>query len=113
MSGHKPFKNLSTKLQATPDGRAAVQRERRIMRDMLALAELREARGMTQTQLTEAWDVSQRNISRIEHEQDVYLSTLRNYVEALGGHIEVTAVFADQRIPLCARPSEQPAELIG
>ncbi len=37
MSGHKPFKTLTDKLRATPEGRAAVERQGAIMRDMLAL----------------------------------------------------------------------------
>lgn len=38
---------------------------------------------------------------------------LQYSVDVLGGRIEVTVVFADQSIPLCARPSEQPTERIG
>jgi len=43
---------------------------------------------------------SQPNISRIEHQDDAYLSTLRSYVEALGGRLEVRAVFEDQTVEL-------------
>jgi hypothetical protein len=38
--------------------------------------------------------ISQANVTRIEHEEDLYLSTLRSYVEALGGRLEVNAAFA-------------------
>ena len=38
--------------------------------------------------------ISQANVARIEHEEDLYLSTLRSYVEALGGRLEVNAAFA-------------------
>jgi hypothetical protein len=100
MSGHKPFKHLSDQLRSTPEGRAAVERERKIVRDMLALHKLREARGVTQVELAKAWDTSQTNVSRVEHERDVYYSTLRSYVEALGGRLEITAVFPDETIRL-------------
>lgn len=100
MSGRKPFKNLSDKLRSTPEGRAAVEREGAILRDMLALHKLREARGVTQVELAKAWDTSQTNVSRVEHERDVYLSTLRTYIAALGGHLELLAVFPDQTIKL-------------
>jgi DNA-binding XRE family transcriptional regulator len=100
MSGHKSFKNLSTKLRSTPEGQAAVQREQQIVRDLLALAELRAARGMTQVELAEAWEVSQANVSRVENSDDLYISTLRSYVSALGGRLEITAVFPDQTIAL-------------
>src|SRR5215472_2411125 len=80
---------------------------RQALRAVLALTELREARGVTQTQLAEAWEVSQANVSRVEHEQDLYLSTLSAYVSALGGTLELTAVFPDQTVqldlPVCKR----------
>lgn len=100
MSGHKPFKNLSDKLRATPEGRAAVARQEAILCDMLALHKQREARGVTHIELDKAWDTSQTNGSRIEQEGDVYLSTMRTYIAALGGHPELRAVFPDQTITL-------------
>src|SRR4051812_20713410 len=100
MSGHKPFKTLVDKLEATPEGRAALDNERQIMSDMVTLTDLRHARGVTQEELATAWEVSQENVSRVEREKDVYLSTLRTYIEALGGCLELTAVFPDQTIRL-------------
>jgi len=100
MSGHKPFKHLRDRLESTAEGRAAVAQERQIARDLLALHKLREARGVTQVELARAWDTSQTNVSRAEHERDVYVSTLRSYVEALGGWLEISAVFPDQTIRL-------------
>lgn len=108
MSGHKPFKNLVDKLEATAEGRAALDDERRIMSDLVTLTDLRQARGVTQEQLAKAWDVSQENVSRVEHKQDVYLSTLRNYIEALGGRLELMAVFPDQTIRLAGPGAARP-----
>ena len=105
MSGHKPFKNLRDQLRSTPAGRAAVEREQHIARDMIKLSQLREARGVTQAELARAWETSQANVSRVEHEEDFYLSTLRSYVAALGGRLEITAVFPDQSITLGGPPS--------
>ena len=84
MSGHKPFKNLSDNLRSTPEGRAAVQREQQLVRDILALAQLRAGRRVTQVELARAWETSQANVSRVEHAEDIYLSALRSYVSALG-----------------------------
>lgn len=100
MSGRKSFKTLVAKLEATPEGRTALDEERCIMRDMVTLTDLRRARGVTQEELARAWEVSQENVSRVEREKDVYLSTLRSYIEALGGRLELTAVFHDQVIRL-------------
>jgi hypothetical protein len=42
----------------------------------------------------------QSNVSRLERQDDLYLSTLQGYVEALGGQLEVSAVFPEERIAL-------------
>ena len=60
----------------------------------------RRRRGIHQTVLADALDVSQPNVSRIEAQDDVYLSTLARYVAALGGDLEVRAVFGDESVPL-------------
>jgi hypothetical protein len=45
-------------------------------------------------------DAKQSNVSRLEHQDDLYLSTLQEYIEALGGELEVAAVFPEARIAL-------------
>lgn len=77
-----------------------VAERRRAMEDALALADLRRSRHVTQVQLAEELGISQGNVSRLEGRSDVYLSTLRSYVQALGGHLEVAAVFDDERYPV-------------
>lgn len=59
------------------------------------LAQLRQARRLTQTQLAGALGVSQAQVSRVENQADLYLSTLRSYVQAMGGELELRAVFPD------------------
>jgi len=49
----------------------------------------------------------------VERGQDVYLSTLRSYVEALGGRLELTAVFPDQTITLGSSAQGQPGRQIA
>lgn len=113
MSGHKPFQKLSEQLRSTPEGAAAIRRENEIVRDLLALHRLREARGVTQVELAKAWETSQTNVSRVEHERDIYLSTLRGYVEALGGHIKISAIFPDQTILLGQEDGSAPSQQIA
>jgi len=67
---------------------------------MEAVAQLRIARGVTQADLARALEVSQSTISQTEHRADAQLSTLARYVEALGGHLEIAAVFPDQTVTL-------------
>ena len=59
------------------------------------LGELRKARALTQQQLARSLRVSQAQVSRIESQADLYLSTLRSYVEAMGGELELRVVFGD------------------
>lgn len=96
----KNFRTLSEKVRANPERRARVEEHKRALNVALALAELRERRGITQQTLAGTLATSQANVSRIEHEEDVYVSTLSRYVTALGGHLVVAAAFSDQTIYL-------------
>ena len=89
-----------------PDWERNVAERQRAIEDALALADVRKSRHVTQVQLAGALGISQGNVSRLEGRSDVYLSTLRSYVEALGGHLEVTAVFGDERVVVAVGPGE-------
>ena len=93
------FNELREGLLERPGGQA-LERARQELREELSLAELRKARSFTQTQLAQALDTTQPGVSRIEHQTDLYLSTLRGFVEALGGELEVCAHFPDARISI-------------
>ncbi len=60
----------------------------------LRLQQAREAAGLTQEQVAERLGVTQATLSRMEHRPDVKISNIRRYVEALGGTLQVRAVFA-------------------
>jgi hypothetical protein len=95
-----PWAEISAKDRADPAQAARIEEHARAMRDALTLAELRAHRGETQESLGTMLDVSQARVSKIEHQQDIYLSTLEEFVKALGGSLEVTAIFPDERIML-------------
>src|SRR5882724_11884242 len=61
----------------------------------MALEELRSAKQLTPADMAEMLDVPQSSICRIEQRADMYLSTLRNYVQAMGGVLQIQAVFPD------------------
>jgi transcriptional regulator with XRE-family HTH domain len=92
----KPFRELLEKMPAHRRRNVA----RRVQETLAAmpLDELRKARRMTQTRLAETLGVKQGEISKIEHRTDVYLSTLAGYIEALGGKLEIRAVFPDREM---------------
>src|ERR1043166_920412 len=64
------------------------------------LAELREKMGETQTELAKLLGTTQANVSRIERADNLFLKTLADYVGALGGRLEINAVFTDDVVPL-------------
>lgn len=64
----------------------------------MPLEEIRKARQMTQAKLAETLGVNQGEISKIEHRTDIYISTLAGYVEALGGKLEIRAIFPDREM---------------
>jgi hypothetical protein len=64
----------------------------------MPLDEIRKMRAMTQLQLSEILSVHQSEISKVEHRSDICVSTLADYIEALGGHLEIRAVFPDRAV---------------
>lgn len=66
------------------------------MRAELNLRELRRLRKLTQTRLSKKLKIGQEGVSRIERRQDMNVSTLRSYVEGIGGELWIEARFPDQ-----------------
>lgn len=64
------------------------------------LRALREAVGLTQEELARRVDVTQSQLSKLERRDDHRISTLRRYVEALGGTLEICAIVGGKRIKL-------------
>src|SRR5712691_15796 len=96
----KAYKDLRDKVRSNPERAARVKTRRQAMEDALALAEIREKRELTQTDIAQVLEMSQANVSRIERQQNLYLSTLAEYVEALGGELKISAVFADEEVEI-------------
>lgn len=67
---------------------------------VLTLAELRRLRGLTQVEVATAAGMDQSELSKAERRADHRLSTLRRYIEALGGELEVVARFGSERVHL-------------
>jgi DNA-binding XRE family transcriptional regulator len=96
----KPYKELRNKIRSDPARAERVAAYRQAMQDALALAEVRATRELTQTDIARVLGTSQANVSRIEHQHDLYLSTLADYISALGGTLKISAVFDDEEVEI-------------
>ena len=105
----KKFADL--RAQMSPEARARAQAQAQAMLAEMPLNELRQARGLSQKMLAEVLHVQQPSIAKIEKRTDMYLSTLRSHIEAMGGELEVVARFPDGAVkitisPIWARPHQ-------
>jgi hypothetical protein len=99
----RQFKELSDPIKADPARAASIARHRaEALAEIVeyTLGELRRARKITQDELARLMSTTQPNVSRIERGGEMELSTLRSYIEALGGRLEVSAVFGDEHLPV-------------
>jgi transcriptional regulator with XRE-family HTH domain len=94
----KKFSELRKKM--SPESQERVKAKTKIMLSEMALNELREARRLTQEQLAERLHVKQPAIAKIERRADMYLSTLRGVIKAMGGELEILAVFPDGKVTI-------------
>jgi transcriptional regulator with XRE-family HTH domain len=89
--------------------REEIRREALAELERIGFGKLRQAREQTQVALAEKLDVPQSAISRMERRTDLLLSTLRGYIEGLGGTLELRAVFPDGEFLLDSLgPAEEP-----
>ncbi|MEN5037435.1 transcriptional regulator [Pseudomonas sp. AFG_SD02_1510_Pfu_092] len=78
--------------ELSPERRARVEaRGRELIREEMTLQALRRQLAITQEGLAERLDIRQGNVSKVEKRSDMLISTLRSYVEALGGTLELVA----------------------
>jgi transcriptional regulator with XRE-family HTH domain len=82
----------------SPQARAEANALTEQMLAEMPLQELRRARHLSQEQLAEILHVRHATISKLERRTDMYISTLRSYIQAMGGDLEITARFPDGEI---------------
>lgn len=89
----RKFSNLRKGMSA--DAQAEAEVRTRTMLQEMPLHELRRARGLSQKTLAEKLDVQQPAVAKLEKRTDMYLSTLRSHIRAMGGELELIAHFPD------------------
>ena len=85
----KKFRDLRARMSQESRGRAH-EKAQKMLRG-LPLAELRQARHFSQEQLAAELDVRQPAVAKIEKRTDMYISTLRRFIEAMGGKLVICA----------------------
>ena len=94
----KNFSELRAKMSLESQAKAEAMTE--AMLEEIPLQELRKARGLSQKMLADVLHVQQPAIAKIESRTDMYISTLRSHIEAMGGVLEVVARFPDGAIKI-------------
>lgn len=94
-----------------PEQQAEIARQTAtLIEEEATLRQLREARAQSQKQLAEELGVNQAAVSKLERRADMYLSTLRAYVRAVGGELEIVARFPDRTPVRITRLGGMPVE---
>jgi DNA-binding XRE family transcriptional regulator len=89
----KNFSELRARMPSSTLARSKARAD--VLLAEMPLNELRQARGLSQKVLADILHVQQPSIAKLEKRTDMYLSTLRSHIEAMGGALELVAHFPD------------------
>ncbi len=91
-------KNLQSIWDKLPEERKQriLARAKELEAEYITLQELRKAVGLTQAEVSRSLQMPQSNVSRLERESDMLLSTLRNYIDAIGGNLTILVELPNQ-----------------
>lgn len=86
--------------QRSPEARDRVNALYQELRAEMPLHELRQAKALSQDTLAKTLHINQAAVSKMERRTDMYISTLRNYIRAMGGELEIIATFPDGQVKI-------------
>lgn len=89
----KPFRSLWEKM--SPEAQAAAEQKMQAMLAAMPLQELQQARHRAHEHLTTIGQGTPASLAKLERRTDLYISTLRSFIEAMGGALEITAKFPE------------------
>ena len=98
MSGRRPFSELTQEF--SPERRRRIDEMKKELLAEMPLHELRRALELTQRDLAESLNVNQPAISKIEQRSDVFISSLRSYIEVAGGKLKIIAEFPEGEVAI-------------
>ncbi|HEX3953003.1 MAG TPA: XRE family transcriptional regulator [Stellaceae bacterium] len=98
MTGRHKFSELEARMPPQRQARVAALAKK--LDDEMDLAQLRMARQLSQAALGEILHVEQPAVAKLEKRADMYVSTLRRFIEAMGGELEIVARFPDRAVQI-------------
>jgi transcriptional regulator with XRE-family HTH domain len=98
MTEHHKFSKLTQDF--SPERKEKIAAQTAKLKEEMALAELRQALKISQAKLAEELQFRQPAISRLENHTDIYVSHLRQVIEAMGGELKITAKFPDVEVTI-------------
>jgi DNA-binding XRE family transcriptional regulator len=98
MAGRRSFAELRARL--SPEARAKAEAEARLLGAEMDLAEVRRALKLSQEEIGQTLQIQQGSVAKIEKRADMYVSTLRRFIEAMGGELEIVARFPDHAVKI-------------
>ena len=104
----KKFSNLVAAMSPQAQARIAAGKQQLIQE--MPLHELRRARGLSQQALADMLHVQQPSIAKLERRTDMYISSLRSHIEAMGGELEIVAKFPDGTVRIANFTALQAAD---
>jgi transcriptional regulator with XRE-family HTH domain len=84
----------------SPEVEEGIRRSVEEAATVMRLYQLREARNLTQDNLAKVLEVNQGAVSRMEKRGDMFVSTLRSYIEAMGGQLQIKAIFPEGEVEI-------------
>jgi transcriptional regulator with XRE-family HTH domain len=84
----------------SPEVEEQIHRDVKNAARVMTLHQLREARNLTQVNLASVLEINQGAVSRMEKRTDMYLSTLRSFIRAMGGQLQIKAVFPEGEVEI-------------
>ena len=98
MAGRRSFAELRARM--SPEARAKAEAEAQRLGEDMNLAEVRRALKLSQEEIGQTLQIKQASVAKIEKRTDMYVSTLRRFIEAMGGELEIVARFPDHAVKI-------------
>lgn len=98
LAGRRSFAELRARM--SPEAQTKAEAEAQRLGEEMDLAEVRRALKLSQEEIGQTLQIKQGSVAKIEKRTDMYVSTLRRFIEAMGGELEIVARFPDHAVKI-------------